>query len=67
LNDPYCDPRGTAQSITEDRSSLMPTDTLTPADFDLDLEVAEIVESEMSAQKTGVTDICTTIYWPCRK
>jgi hypothetical protein len=47
--------------------STMPTETLAPADFDLDLEVAEIVESEMSAQKTGVTDICTTIYWPCRK
>jgi hypothetical protein len=45
----------------------MPTETLAPADFDLDLEVAEVVESEMSAQKTGVTDICTTVYWPCRK
>jgi hypothetical protein len=58
--------------ITEDRSSLMPTETLAPADFDLDLDVQVVafqvvVESEMSAQKTGVTDICTTIYWPCRK
>jgi hypothetical protein len=45
----------------------MPTETLAPADFDLDLEVAEVVDSEMSAQKTGVTDICTTAFWPCRK
>lgn len=41
----------------------MPTDTLAPAGFDLDLEVAEIVQSEMSVQKTGVTDI----HWPCRR
>ena len=45
----------------------MPTETLAPADFDLDLEVAVVVESEMQAQKTGVTDICTTIFWPCKK
>ncbi|MHA6616996.1 FDLD family class I lanthipeptide [Pseudonocardia sp. DLS-67] len=45
----------------------MPTETLAPADFDLDIEVAVVVEPQMSAQKTGVTDICTTIYWPCQK
>jgi hypothetical protein len=45
----------------------MPTESLAPADFDLDLEVAVVVETEMHAQKTGVTDICTTIFWPCGK
>ena len=44
----------------------MSTATLAPEDFDLDLQVeAPVHEDELLVNKSGVTDICTTIFWPC--
>jgi hypothetical protein len=45
----------------------MPTETLAPADFDLDLHVAAVAaqDDDMPAHKTGVIDVCSTVFWPC--
>jgi hypothetical protein len=44
----------------------MPMETLAPADFDLDLRVAVAGQvDDPPAHKTGVTDVCSTIFWPC--